>query len=275
MNDIRLICLDMDGTLLADDHATVPERNIRALEAAAEKGAAVCVASGRAWGLLHGVHRQLPFLKYAILSNGAAVLDVDRGTWLHRNCLPDGARIRLISLLLDWGVPFEVYAGGENYTQADRQEQVIASALSPQFGEVLRTCSRFPADLNAALPAGEVEKIHVFHVPPERREDLAAKAEAWGPLSVTSSFENNMEFTAHGVNKGTAARALCVRLGWTAEQVMAFGDAGNDLELLSWARWSFAMANGSPEARAAARYHTASNTEAGVARGVERYFLDT
>ena len=275
MNDIRLICLDMDGTLLADDHATVPERNIRALEAAAEKGAAACVASGRAWGLLHGVHRQLPFLKYAILSNGAAVLDVGRGTWLHRNCLPDGARIRLISLLLDWGVPFEVYAGGENYIQADRQEQVIASALSPQFGEVLRTCSRFPADLNAALPAGEVEKIHVFHVPPERREELAAKAEAWGPLSVTSSFENNMEFTAHGVNKGAAAQVLCARLGWTAEQVMAFGDAGNDLELLAWAGWSFAMANGTDQARAAARHTAPANTEAGVGQAVERYFLDT
>ena len=275
MNDIRLICLDMDGTLLADDHATVPADNVRALAAAAERGAAVCIASGRAWDLLRGVHRQLPFVKYAILSNGAAVLDVEREEWLYRNCLPEEARIRLIDLLLDWGVPFEVYAGGRNYIQADRREQVIASALSPQFGEVLRTCSRFPADLNAALPVGEVEKIHVFHVPPERREELAAKAEAWGPLSVTSSFENNMEFIAHGVNKGAAAQVLCARLGWTAEQVMAFGDAGNDLELLSWARWSFAMANGSPEARVAARYHTASNTEAGVARGVERYFLDT
>ena len=274
MNDIKLICLDMDGTLLADDHATVPADNVRALAAAAEKGAAACVASGRAWGLLHGVHRQLPFLKYAILSNGAAVLDVEREEWLYRNCLPEEARIRLIDLLLDWGVPFEVYAGGRNYIQADRREQVISSALSPQFGEVLKTCSKFPADLNAALPAGEVEKIHVFYVPPERRSELAARAEEWGPLSVTSSFGNNMEFTALGVNKGTAAKALCARLGWTAEQVMAFGDAGNDVELLSWAGWSFAMANGSPEAKGAARYLTASNTEAGVARGVERYFLN-
>ena len=274
MNDIRLICLDMDGTLLADDHASVPADNVRALAAAAERGAAVCIASGRAWDLLRGVHRQLPFVKYAILSNGAAVLDVEREAWLFRRCLPDGARIRLISLLLDWGVPFEVYAGGGNYIQADRREQVISSALSPQFGEVLKTCSKFPADLNAALPAGEVEKIHVFYVPPERRSELAARAEEWGPLSVTSSFGNNMEFTALGVNKGTAAKALCARLGWTAEQVMAFGDAGNDVELLSWAGWSFAMANGAPEAKGAARHLTASNTEAGVARGVERYFLN-
>ena len=56
---------------------------------------------------------------------------------------------------------------------------------------------------------------------------------------------------------------------------MAFGDAGNDLELLSWAGWSFAMANGTDQAKAAARYVTGSNTEAGVAMAVERYFLDT
>ena len=274
MTDIKLICLDMDGTLLDSDHATVPPRNVRALRAAAERGAAVCIASGRAWSLLQGVNDQLGVTRYAVLSNGAAVLDIARGEWLVRNCLPDGARVRLIDLLLEWGVPFEVYAGGENYIQADRREQVLSAALSPQFAQVLSTRSRLPADLNAALPAGEVEKIHVFYVPPERRSELAARAEEWGPLSVTSSFGNNMEFTALGVNKGTAAKALCARLGWTAEQVMAFGDAGNDVELLSWAGWSFAMANGAPEAKGAARHLTASNTEAGVARGVERYFLN-
>ena len=84
-----------------------------------------------------------------------------------------------------------------------------------------------------------------------------------------------MEFTAPGVNKGAAARALCARMGWTADQVMAFGDAGNDLELLSWAGWSFAMANASEPAKRAARHLTASNGEAGVAQGVERYFLET
>ena len=38
MTDIKLICLDMDGTLLGADHATVPARNIRALRAASERG---------------------------------------------------------------------------------------------------------------------------------------------------------------------------------------------------------------------------------------------
>ena len=275
MSEIRLICLDMDGTLLDDDHATVPPRNVAALRAASERGAAVAIASGRAWALLQGVHAQIGVTRYAVLSNGAAVLDIPSGEWLYRRPMDPSVRRTILTLLLDWGLPFEVYCEGENYIQHDRTEQVVSSALSPEFSQVLRTCSHFPEDLNAALEGKDVEKIHIFHVPPERRQELLDAVAACGPLAVTTSFGENMELTATGVNKGSAVQALCARLGLAPEQVMAFGDAGNDLELLRWAGWSFAMGNASDEAKAAARYVTGSNTEAGVAMAVERYFLDT
>ena len=274
MNDIRLICLDMDGTLLDDDHATVPQRNVSALRAAAERGAATVISSGRAWDLLREVDAQLGVTKYAVLSNGAAVLDVTSGEWIYRSCLPDQARVPLIDLLLEWGLPFEVYCQGKNYIQLDRKEQVLSCAFTPQFQRILANYSQFPAYMNDALPAGTVEKIHVFYVPPERRQELVERALGWGPLSVTTSFQDNMEFTAPGVNKGTAVQALCARLGLGPEQVMAFGDAGNDLELLRWARWSFAMANATEDAKQAARYVTGSNHEAGVGMAVERYLLN-
>lgn len=274
MNDIRLICLDMDGTLLDDDHATVPARNVAALRAAAARGAAVTIASGRAWSLLQGVNAQLGVTRYAVLSNGAAVLDAETGEWLYRRAMDPAARRSVIALLLEWGLPFEVYCEGENYIQADRAEQVVSSALSPEFSQVLRTCSHFPADLNAALEGKAVEKIHIFHVPPQRRQTLLEAVEAWGPLDVTTSFGENMELTAPGVNKGSAVQALCARLGVGPEQVMAFGDAGNDLELLRWAGWSFAMENASAEAKAAARYHTGTNRDGGVGMAIERYLLE-
>lgn len=275
MNDIKLICLDMDGTLLDDDHATVPKRNVAALRAAAELGAAAVISSGRAWDLLREVDSQLGVTRYAVLSNGAAVLDVRSGEWLYRRCLPDQARTKVIDLLLDWGLPFEVYCQGKNFIQADRKEQVFSYALSPEFRQILSVRSQFPEHINQALLAGTVEKIHVFYVPPERRKELEEQAMAWGPLSITSSFQNNMEFTASGVNKGTAVQALCAKLGVGPEQVMAFGDAGNDLELLRWARWSFAMANGTDQAKAAARYLTGTNHEAGVGMAVEQYLLNS
>lgn len=274
MKDIRLICLDMDGTLLDDDHATVPPRNVAALRAAAARGAAVTIASGRAWSLLQEVNAQLGVTRYAVLSNGAAVLDAETGEWLYRRPMDPAARRAVVALLLEWGLPFEVYCEGENYIQADRAEQVISCALSPEFGQVLRTCSHFPADLNAALEGKAVEKLHIFHVPPQRRQALLDKVAAWGPLDATTSFGENMELTAPGVNKGTAVQALCARLGVDPEQVMAFGDAGNDLELLRWAGWSFAMENASAEAKAAARYITGTNREGGVGMAVEQYLLN-
>ena len=148
---------------------------------------------------------------------------------------------------------------------------MLARALSPEFASVLRRYSRFPEDLNAALEGRCVEKIHIFHVPPEERAALQAALEATGPLAVTGSFGTNMELTARGVNKAAAVQALCRRLEVTAEQVMAFGDADNDLELLRWARWSFAMENGAASAKAAARYVTGANRAGGVGMALERY----
>ena len=103
------MCLDIDGTLLGADHATVPERNVRALRAASERGAAVAIASGRPWSLLQEVAEQVGVVRYAVLSNGAAVLDAETGEWLYRNCLTEELRHRLLTLLLEERLPFEVY----------------------------------------------------------------------------------------------------------------------------------------------------------------------
>lgn len=273
MTDIKLICLDMDGTLLGADHATVPARNIRALRAASERGAAVAVASGRPWGFPHEVAEQLGVLRYAVLSNGAAVLDVHTGEWLYRNCLPEETRQALTELLLEEGVPFEVYCEGESWIQRDRLEGVLAHTFSPEFRQVLREHARLPEELNAALRGRMAEKFHIFYVLPQRRKSLMERAAACGALEMVTSFAENLEFTAAGVNKGTAVQALSARLGLGPEQVMAFGDAGNDLELLAWAGWSFAMANASAEAKKAARYETGSNAEGGVGMAVERWLL--
>lgn len=275
MTDIRLICLDMDGTLLDDDHTTVPARNVRALRAAAERGAAVAIASGRSWGLLRDVADQVGAVRYAVLSNGAAVLDVRAGQWLYRNCLAEERWRGLVRILLEERLPFEVYCEGETYIQTDRFQSVLDCALSPQFRGVLRRHTVLPENLEDALAGRAVEKLHIYRIPEASRAAVTERLLSCGPLTAASAFPGNLEFTAPGVHKGAAVQALCARMGWSAEQVMAFGDAGNDLELLSWAGWSFAMANATEQARAAARYVTGSNTEAGVAMAVERYFLDS
>ena len=97
-------------------------------------------------------------------------------------------------------------------------------------------------------------------------------------MKATLILENGMTFAGRSIGSGeericemvfnTSMTEMCIR-----DRVMAFGDAGNDLELLAWAGWSFAMANASAEAKKAARYETGSNAEGGVGMAVERWLL--
>lgn len=175
----------------------------------------MAVASGRPWGFLHEVAEQLGVLRYAVLSNGATVLDVHTGEWLYRNCLPEETRQALTELLLEEGVPFEVYCEGEELDSAGPAGGRAGPHLLPRVPwQVLREHARLPEELNAALRGRMAEKIHVFHVPPEGRKSLMERAAACGALEMVTSFAENLEFTAVGVNKGTAVQALSARWGW-------------------------------------------------------------
>lgn len=272
--DIQLIAMDMDGTTFADDHVTIPPRNIAALRAAAERGVTVAITSGRAWSQLRDAAEQIGCVRYAVTANGASALDTERGEWLWRTGIPDTQRREIISLLLERGLPVEVYAGGDSYIQRERGEQVIASAPSVEYGAVLRRCCRFVEDLNAALDGLAVEKIHLFAVPSEQRSALLEALRTFGPIDVDSAFGSNMELIAPGVNKAPAVARLCQCRGFGPEQVMAFGDAGNDEKLLRWAGWSFAVANATGGAKAAAKHFTGANNDGGVGMAIEQYLLE-
>ena len=235
----------------------------------------MALASGRGWSLLRDAADQLGTVRYAVMSSGAAVLDLETGEWLYRSCLEAATWQPLVRVLLEEQLPFEVYCEGENVIQRDRFPSVLACALSPRFQDMLCRRTTLAEDLPSRLAGRAVEKIHVYRIPEARRAAVVERILSCGPLTAVTAFPGNLELNAPGVNKGAAVQGLCARRGWSAEQVMAFGDAGNDLELLSWAGWSFAMANATDQAKAAARYVTGSNTEAGVAMAVERYFLDT
>ena len=157
MSEIRLICLDMDGTLLDDDHATVPPRNIAALRAAAEQGASVAIASGRAWALLQGVHAQIGVTRYAVLSNGAAVLDVKAGKWIYRRAMDQKARrMKQLSDHL-----FE-YALVTSETQAPLDPSISFQAA---FFDVFSETAAFLQQQGFSVSGGEVLRMRMRGMP--------------------------------------------------------------------------------------------------------------
>ena len=272
--EIKLIALDLDGTLLDTDHATIPRRNLDALrKAAADKGVRLAIASGRSWSLIRDTAKALGPVRYGITANGGFTVDAATGETMGRSGMGRDQSAAVIALLRKYGLPYEIYIGGENYVQRSDLAGIEQFVLSEAFRDVFMRNATWVEDMLDALENGDVEKFDVFYVPAERRAALLAELEHAGPFAQSGALGSNLEITAAGVSKGRALAELSARLGLVPEQVMAFGDADNDLEMLSWAGWSFAMENAVPAAKKAARFLTGSNHQGGVGMAVERYVL--
>ena len=93
-------------------------------------------------------------------------------------------------------------------------------------------------------------------------------------ISVSSSIYNNVEVNQLLATKGEALKALARHLGLAEDATMAFGDALNDMSMITSAGIGVAMANACPEAKALADWETVSNDENGVAVGIEKFCFE-
>ena len=273
--NIKLIALDLDGTLLDTDHATIPQRNVDALRAAAERGVDLAIASGRSWSLIREIAQALGPVRYGITANGAYVLDVATGQAVGQTGMDVGQCARIIRILRRYDLPYELYIDGDNYVERNDLNRLGDYALSQDFLEMFSRHMTVVDDMLKALDRGVPEKFNLFWQPeaPGDKVALMSDLEATGPLFFAGALGSNLEFNADGVSKGKALADLCTHLGYSCDEVMAFGDADNDLEMLSWAGWSFAMENGSDAVKEAATYLAPPNSAAGVGQMVERYVL--
>lgn len=271
---VKLIAFDMDGTLLNDDHVTIPEKNLAALGAAWDRGIKIVAATGRTWCLIDVAVKPLGGVDYAIISNGAAVLEPGSGCWLYTKPIPNDKSIELIALLKRWGLPFEIYCDGQNFMENSCKALMPETILSDMFTQYYDKFTIYVDSLEETLAGRPMEKVDIFYVPPEHREEISEEIQAILPSQLAHAVDTNMEVTFIGVTKGTALQRLCEELGISADEVMAFGDGNNDVEMLRWAGLSFAMENGSDDAKAAAKHIAPPNYLGGLGEMVQKYALD-
>ncbi len=269
--DVKLIAVDMDGTLLGRNHINVPQRNIDALRAASGQGIKIVIATGRNVGLVEDAARELGVVDYVLSANGAGLMDWRSREWLYHAPLPDAQWKAMLKILRRRKLAVEIYADGKSFLTEDDLRKAGEMEYAPSFADYFVSRVEQVDDVAAAVAGMTVEKLHIFYVPPGEAEELKAELSATGPVRFANGDPTNLEITAPGVDKGTVLAMLCEKLGIAPAQVMAFGDGDNDLEMLSWAGYSFAMENASPNAKAAAKYHTATNQEGGVGQAVVQY----
>lgn len=272
MPDIRLIAMDMDGTLLDSDHRTIPAANVAALRAAHAAGIHLALASGRIPddAGFFALDAGLPM--HILALNGACCLDRPMGDILRSNRLPARDGLALLELLRRHGLHYGVFC---DHTLAISKPSMTDDELRRIWGEYVtrpggRTQVVCGHDAAQALMRHGVNKILAYtDADPAALPELGREIrKAFPSLEVTSSWVNNLEINPIGINKGTALEALARSLGIPMAQTMALGDNDNDIPMLRAAGVGVVMANGTPAARAAADYITASNDAHGVASAI-------
>lgn len=269
---IKLIATDLDGTLMSTDHLTVSPYTIHTLEKVHSKGVKIAIATGRPMALVGSVVEQVPFIDYIIYSNGACVFDRNKNEIIYSNLIPNKLSAELIEYLLKNNVFFEIYVDGKSYFQLGTEELFDNTEFSQAFIEEVMASMTGCENLINSLGENCVEKITLYSVKDDDYKKFENKF-LNSDLAVASSFKGNVEATAGNADKGEAVKGICCDMGITADECMTFGDAGNDCPMLKFAKYSFAMENGTEECKAAAKYIAQSNAVDGLAKAVEEYVL--
>ena len=271
---IRLIALDLDGTLL-DSEKRLPRPNLDALTRAHRAGAYIVPATGRFFAAMPEVIRALPFLRYAITINGARVSNADDSEVLYTADLPLAQALEIMRWLDTLPVIYDCYMDNAGWMTESMQRRAERFAPDRHYLKMLREL-RTPVPELKDFIAGrghDIQKIQFFTNDLTLRADVLESCAARFPGTVASaSCPNNVEINCAAATKGEALLGLCRALSIDPAETMAFGDGLNDISMLRAAGVGVAMGNASQEVKAAADLITADCDACGVADAVNRFF---
>lgn len=244
-SDVRLIAMDLDGTLLTTDKR-LTERNRTAMEKAAQAGIAIVPATGRIYAGIPEEIKALPFIRYLILANGAAVYDRDTDKVLYSAEIPAETVLEVLAWLDGFPVIYDCYQDGQGYMTAEMWERADRYAADPAHLRMIRTLRKPVPDLKEYIRAcgRSVQKLQALCETTEMQALVLEKTAArFSGLVASSSVSRNVEINDARANKGAALQVLCDYLGIGTEATMAFGDGSNDLSMIWTAGTGVAMGN--------------------------------
>lgn len=274
--DYKIIAVDLDGTLFTDEKTVLPE-TAEALRRAAESGIYIIPSTGRPYSGLTKEVLSLGFFEYAITANGAAVYRVRDKKCIFEDPMPSGRSAEILKGLEKFKISVDAFADGESYKEKAQLDIIDSLPLSEKMKELIRSTRIYVDDLpqffiDTGMP---VHKITLNFFDDGKggcvqREEVREYLSGIEGITVVSGGDNNLEISSFGANKGAALEKTAAYLGADISQTIAFGDSGNDIDIIKAAGMGVAMGNSTEEIKAAADMVTLSNNENGIAAALKK-----
>lgn len=274
---IRLIALDIDGTLL-NSHWEVSSANCAAISEATRRGIEVAIVTGRRYDFALPVVQQIHSPVTMIVNNGALIRTGDGTTHL-RHLLPKATANRVLNATTAWrdcaAVVFD----------RPQENQVILESIDwsdPTRGSYYTRNRKFLAEANpleSCLDEDPIQVMFTGQVEPMRQAEQALLATPFaGDFSLAVTAYPDKDFSMidvihPSVSKGATLAEWAGLRGIARQEILAVGDNHNDLEMLSFAGIPVVMGNCVPELKQRGWHVTRSNDEDGVAVAIHRFAL--
>lgn len=270
---IKLIATDLDGTFLTD-RKEISLFTRETIQKTGEMGIHFVPATGRAFSAVPREVLELPHTEYVITSNGAAIYSVSRKKRIYQ-CLLDRESVEaVLRLELPSEVAMEAFLEGVPYSEKkhiENPEKYGATAYGAQY--VKKT--RHPVeDIRAFIKehSADMDSLSFISADRAKREAVLQMLKEHVPgIYVTSSVSHMLEIGHHHAGKGKTLKYLLDLLEISPQEAMAFGDADNDIDMLTEVKYGIAMGNGAEHCKKAAFAVTDTNNEDGVAKGILRF----
>jgi Cof subfamily protein (haloacid dehalogenase superfamily) len=263
---IRLVALDLDGTLI-NDALQMAARDEEAVNAAVAAGVHVVLATGRMFRSALPYAERLGLTGPMINYQGAVVRDLGTGEVWYRCELTVAMQQRVLAFAEPRDLHVNVYVDEEVYTARARPEADLYARIALVPYHVVGPLSQWIR--------GPGTKMVMVELDPARIPQRIAELDAWmaGVATVTRSLQWFVEVVNPQASKSRALAMVAERLHIPQAEVCAIGDNRNDQDMIAWAGLGVAMGTSPPEVKAIARYVTTDPDEGGVAEVIERFVL--
>lgn len=270
--DIKLIAIDMDGTLLKRNSGISP-RTREVIQSVIDAGYYVTPATGRSYRNAAHVLREFKGISYYVNANGAIAVQAQGEKVIHAQSIPYRTVREICDLAGQYELFVELYEGLDAYVDKFGVKYLYRAGMPKSYCDQLLSTDIELESLDSFLedPGRQIGKIHIVCMNVDQKFRLKRQIDALEGVNPVSVIPINLEIVQGFWSKADGLRKLTEYLRLKPENVLAIGDGNNDLEMLQWAGMSVAMENGNPRVKEAADYVTSSNEDDGVAEALLKY----
>lgn len=267
---IRCVAIDLDRTTL-NQEGNLSEGNRKALEAVIAAGISVIVASGRALTALPEDILSVSGIEYAVTCNGAAMYHLPSGRCLKRFRMSEAAVVKVMQTAAAYDVTYEAFIDGVAYAGREYIENPVRFGATPEAVSYVQATRTIQEDIVSFIYDNKVRLDSMDIIVKEER----TKEKLWREIQaavdevyITSSIKQLIEISDKHCGKKAGVAFFLRELHLKREELAAFGDADNDIDMLQYAGCGIAMENASPNCKAAADFVTRHHDKDGLAYGL-------